>query len=175
MFYIKKIVISSLNKSGVKVVSSIDLKAGLNIIHGPSNTGKTLILDCIDLMLGGEAKRLYKKELGIRSISMLLDADGAEISMTRELGTNDVTVLSGYAPVESGTYTTGNATLAGRAGQLLQRPNPKASWLALRRRLCRRSPDRHEGYQGRISTAAGRLQGRENRHGHHQVRFPVCE
>ena len=110
MFYIKKIVISSLNKSGVKVVSSIDLKAGLNIIHGPSNTGKTLILDCIDFMLGGEAKRLYKKELGIRSISMLLDASGAEINMTRELGTNEVTVLSGYASVESGTYTTGNRT-----------------------------------------------------------------
>ena len=110
MFYIKKIVISSLNKDDVKVVSTVNLKAGLNIIHGPSNTGKTLILDCIDFMLGGEAKRLYKKELGIRTISMSLDADGAEINMTRELGTNDVTVLSEYTPVDSGTYTTGSRT-----------------------------------------------------------------
>ena len=110
MFYIKKIVISSLNKDDVKVVSTVNLKAGLNIIHGPSNTGKTLILDCIDFMLGGEAKRLDKKELGIRTISMSLDADGAEINMTRELGTNDVTVLSEYTPVDSGTYTTGSRT-----------------------------------------------------------------
>lgn len=110
MFYIKKIVISSLNESGVKVVSAVALKSGLNIIHGPSNTGKTLILDCIDYMLGGEAKRLYKKELQIKSVTMQLDVDGAEITMTRELGTNDVTVLSHFDPVGSGAYTTGNKT-----------------------------------------------------------------
>ena len=53
MYYIKKFVISSKNEDGEKVVSAVDLAPGLNIIYGPSNTGKTLILDCVDFMLGG--------------------------------------------------------------------------------------------------------------------------
>ena len=45
MYYIKKILISGQNEDGEKVISTLDLAPGLNIIYGPSNTGKTLVSD----------------------------------------------------------------------------------------------------------------------------------
>ena len=49
MFYIKKITIIS--DSDTK--SEIILKNGLNIIYGPSNTGKSLVYECVDFIFGG--------------------------------------------------------------------------------------------------------------------------
>ena len=85
MYYIKKIIITSEGKDGEIVKSELNFKPGLNIVYGPSNTGKTHVLDCIDFMLGGDAKRLYKKELKIKAVSMFIDSDGAELTMYREL------------------------------------------------------------------------------------------
>lgn len=81
MYYIEKILISGQNEDGEKVISTLDLAPGLNIIYGPSNTGKTLVLDCVDFMLGGEARRLYKPALRIMAVTMYLDVDGAEVSI----------------------------------------------------------------------------------------------
>lgn len=46
MFYIKWIKITANQKE-----SRIDFAPGLNIIYGPSNTGKSMVLDCIDYMM----------------------------------------------------------------------------------------------------------------------------
>ncbi len=113
MYYIKKFIISSKNKDGEKVVSTLDLAPGLNIVYGPSNTGKTLVLDCVDFMLGGEARRLYKPALRITAITMHLDVDGAEVSLYRELDDakkNDIAVVSKAPGIDSGTYTVGAKT-----------------------------------------------------------------
>ena len=113
MYYIKKFVISSKNEDGEKVVSAVDLAPGLNIIYGPSNTGKTLILDCVDFMLGGDARRLYKPALRITAVTMFLDVDGAELSMYRELDEakkNDIIVVSKAPGIDTGTYTVGTKT-----------------------------------------------------------------
>ncbi len=113
MYYIKKFVISSKNKDGEKVVSTLDLAPGLNIVYGPSNTGKTLVLDCVDFMLGGDARRLYKPALRITAITMHLDVDGAEVSLYRELDDakkNDIVVVSKAPGIDSGTYTVGAKT-----------------------------------------------------------------
>lgn len=110
MFYIKRINISSRDKAGDKVVSSLDLKPGLNIVYGPSNTGKTLVLDCIDFMLGGEARRLYKKELDITAVSLLIESDGCELVLYRELDektNSDIIVSGNISEIDSGTYTVG--------------------------------------------------------------------
>ena len=113
MYYIKKIKIVSLNKEDEKVTSTVDLKPGLNIIYGPSNTGKTNILDCVDFMLGGDARRLYKKELRIVSVSMVIYFKGADLILYRELADekkSDI-IVSGRAPgIETGTYTVGTKT-----------------------------------------------------------------
>ena len=61
MYYLKKIMITSEGKDGEKVKSELPLKPGLNIVYGPSNTGKTHVLDCIDFMLGGTRRDYTKK------------------------------------------------------------------------------------------------------------------
>ena len=113
MYYIKKFIISSRKEDGEKVFSTLDLAPGLNIIYGPSNTGKTLILDCVDFMLGGDARRLYKPALRIMAVTMYLDVDGTEVSMYRELDEakrNDIIVVSKAPGIDTGTYTVGAKT-----------------------------------------------------------------
>ena len=46
-FYITKVTA----KGSGKQDSSVDLRPGLNIIQGRSNTGKTCIIKCIDFLL----------------------------------------------------------------------------------------------------------------------------
>ena len=43
-FFIKSLIISGENKR----TSTLNFDEGLNIIYGPSNTGKTYVLKCID-------------------------------------------------------------------------------------------------------------------------------
>ena len=109
MYYIKRFIIASKTESGERIGSTLDLAPGLNIVYGPSNTGKTLILDCVDFMLGGEARRLYKPALRIYAVTMILDVDGAEVSLYRELDEkkNDIIVISKAPGIEGGTYTVG--------------------------------------------------------------------
>ena len=47
-FYIEKLMVSG----GGHHASIIDFKPGLNFILGPSNTGKSLVMDCLDYMFG---------------------------------------------------------------------------------------------------------------------------
>ena len=112
MYYIKRFVIASKTESGERIGSTLDLAPGLNIVYGPSNTGKTLILDCVDFMLGGEARRLYKPALRIYAVTMILDVDGVEVSLYRELDEkkNDIIVISKAPGIEGGTYTVGAKT-----------------------------------------------------------------
>lgn len=47
-FYIDKLTVSG----GGHKTSTIDFKPGLNFILGPSNTGKSLVMDCLDYVFG---------------------------------------------------------------------------------------------------------------------------
>ena len=113
MYYIKEIKIASEGEDQEKIISTLNLKPGLNIVHGPSNTGKTHVLDCVDFMLGGDAKRLYKKELRIKAVTFIIDSEGQELMMTRQLddeNKSDVSVSSHIDGIESGTYTVNGKT-----------------------------------------------------------------
>ena len=49
-FYVKEI-----RATGDGVEDSfVEFQPGVNIIHGPSNTGKTYVVMCIDYMLGAD-------------------------------------------------------------------------------------------------------------------------
>ncbi len=49
-YYIKQI-----TATGEKVgVSEISFQDGVNIVYGPSNSGKSYIIKCINFMFGGE-------------------------------------------------------------------------------------------------------------------------
>ena len=112
MYYIKKISISSVGKNEEPVVSKVDLQPGLNIVYGPSNTGKSLVLDCIDFMLGGEPRRLSNPKLRIKAVGMSIDFNGKEVYLTRKLyeDPSDIIVTSQTPEIEVGTYTVNGRT-----------------------------------------------------------------
>lgn len=64
MYFIKKIRIITENNT----VSELPLDSGVNIIYGPSNTGKSLICECIDFLFGGDARKLKKPVLKVKSV-----------------------------------------------------------------------------------------------------------
>ncbi|MDD3034082.1 MAG: hypothetical protein PHT25_05755 [Bacteroidales bacterium] len=104
MFYIKKISLLT----GANVISTLDLEPGLNIIYGESNTGKSLIVDCIDYMFGATEHR-FDAKLQIKQITMILDVDGKNLTMRREIDSNDFEVSSSVDYIDSDTYKAGNA------------------------------------------------------------------
>ena len=114
MYYIKEIKLLS----DVDTTSVLSLENGLNIVYGPSNTGKSLILDCIDFMFGGEARRLYKKELKLRNVAIRIVHDGKEISLSRalykknkkgEVKPNNIIVIIGDEKY-TGSFSTGKGS-----------------------------------------------------------------
>ena len=104
MFYIKRITLVT----GNGIQSSVEFDAGLNIIYGESNTGKSLIVDCIDYMFGATEHR-FEPKLDLKEIRMLLDVDGNSLTMARKIDSNDVEVSSLVPDIDSDTYKTGNA------------------------------------------------------------------
>lgn len=114
MYYIKNIMITTTNG----IASVLPLENGLNIIYGPSNTGKSLVLDCIDFLMGSKGrneknrneesisyKRLSKPELKISSISLCIDSNGKELQLTRNIDSAEINVVSDVTAISSGTYS----------------------------------------------------------------------
>jgi hypothetical protein len=85
----------------------LELDSGLNIIYGESNTGKSLIVDCIDYMFGAKDHR-FDSKLQIKQITLVLDVDGQNLTMRREIDSNDFAVSSSVNYINSGTYKIGN-------------------------------------------------------------------
>ena len=104
MFYIKKISLLT----GTNVISVLDLEPGLNIIYGESNTGKSLIVDCIDYMFGATEHR-FDAKLQVKQITLVLDVDGKNLTMRREIDSNDFEVSSSVYYIDSDIYKAGNA------------------------------------------------------------------
>jgi len=67
--------------------ASIEFERGLNVVSGPSDTGKTFIAQCVDFMLGGSKppKRIPEAE-GYDTILLDIEAANAEVlSLRRSL------------------------------------------------------------------------------------------
>ena len=97
MFYIKKV-----GLVGELGDSSLDLSTGLNVVVGSSNTGKSIIVECIDYALGDKD---YNIELpGYDSVYVVLCHEGGDIKITRRLGVTNVEIESSNQLVPSGTY-----------------------------------------------------------------------
>ena len=88
-FFIEKIVASGAGKKE----STIVFKPGANIIYGPSNTGKTYIVKCIDFLFGSDADP-FDSSSGYDSISIYLKTRGGQVVMHRKLGSNKIDVSS---------------------------------------------------------------------------------
>ena len=100
MFYLKKFILTT-NK-GEKAY--VDFQPGLNIIHGPSNTGKSLVVDCVDFMYGGDPEKLIENPIGFKNVTLIVDVDGKPITLSRDIGSNDIEVSGNIDGIDNGTY-----------------------------------------------------------------------
>ena len=98
MFYIKWIKITANQKE-----SRIDFAPGLNIIYGPSNTGKSMVLDCIDYMMGAGTHR-FDVNLKVEKIQIGIDVNGEGLSISRDVNTKSFEVISHVDGIETSTY-----------------------------------------------------------------------
>ena len=100
-FYIEKIIVTGSGKTD----SIIELSNGVNIIYGPSNTGKTYIVKCIDYMCGSEREPI-DISTGYQYIKIIVRTQCGTITMSRKIGENKIEVSSNDNNVPSGKYAT---------------------------------------------------------------------
>lgn len=100
-FYIEKIIVTGSGKTD----SIIELSNGVNIIYGPSNTGKTYIVKCIDYMFGSEREPI-DISTGYQYIKIIVRTQCGTITMSRKIGENKIEVSSNDNNVSSGKYAT---------------------------------------------------------------------
>lgn len=100
-FYIEKIIVTGSGKTD----SIVELSNGVNIIYGPSNTGKTYIVKCIDYMFGSEREPI-DISTGYQNIKIIVRTQCGTITMSRKIGENKIEVSSNDNNVPSGKYAT---------------------------------------------------------------------
>jgi hypothetical protein len=105
-FYIEKIRISGDGKE----TSVVDLKEGLNIICGPSNTGKSYIIEIIDFLFGS-SRVPFDKNLGYNTFEMVIKTARGQITVRRQLDVRKINVYSSDSLIKSGDYGTTNGKL----------------------------------------------------------------
>ena len=84
---------------------SFYIENGVNIIYGPSNTGKTYIVKCIDYMFGSEREPI-DISTGYQYIKIIVRTQCGTITMSRKIGENKMEVSSNDNNVPSGKYAT---------------------------------------------------------------------
>lgn len=98
-FYIEKLIVSGQGKED----SVIEFTQGVNIIYGPSNTGKTYIVKCIDFLFGSKNEPI-DSSTGYEFIKLIIKTSGGSITLTRRIDENKIEVSSTDDRVESGKY-----------------------------------------------------------------------
>lgn len=103
-FFIKSI--KSISNSGKE--SKVDFVDGFNLVHGPSNTGKTLILKSIDFLFGAEKIEGLTNQ---KYLEMEIDCKPGIVRLRRNIEENKskVQVTSNVDGIDSGDYSTGHA------------------------------------------------------------------
>lgn len=98
-FFIKKLIISGAGKTD----STIELSRGCNIIYGPSNTGKTYIVKCINYLFGSDENPI-DATIGYDCITLIIETVNGLIKLSRKLNKKKIEVTSTDSNIESGTY-----------------------------------------------------------------------
>lgn len=98
MFFIKRLIIETVDS-----VSYIKFTSGVNIITGPSNTGKSLVLNCIDYMMGARRHR-FDDNFNMKKIQLELDVDGKILSISRKIDSSKFYVEGNVPDIEEGIY-----------------------------------------------------------------------
>lgn len=76
--------------------ASITFNKGLNLVSGPSNTGKSYIFDCINYMLGGSEKpEKFKENKGYTKALLEIESEKKILTLERELTGGDFKLYQG--------------------------------------------------------------------------------
>ena len=107
-FFLEKLVVSGREKEP----STVKFSDGLNFIVGPSNTGKSYIIECIDYLFGFEPKKnkpfRFDPELGYDHFKLITRTPNGTVIFERRLGENKI-ALSGTDPnYDYRTYSLGH-------------------------------------------------------------------
>ncbi len=97
-FWIKKLIVHGLNSD-----TELEFSNGLNIVHGPSNTGKTYILKCIDYCLGAK-KAPFNPQGKYTDIELEIQTDDGLVIINRTFFKDKVLINSSNPNIESGEY-----------------------------------------------------------------------
>ncbi len=105
-FYIEKLVVSG----GGHKASVIDFRPGLNFVLGPSNTGKSLVMDCMDYVFGFTPKKnrpskIVDNSYGYDRIALHLATDRGTVVLERKIGDSKISVNGTDPTVEHGSYS----------------------------------------------------------------------
>lgn len=108
-FYIDKLIVSG----GGHTTTVIDFKPGLNFILGPSNTGKSLVMDCLDYAFGFTPKKnrpskIVDNNYGYERIALHLVTDNGTVILERKIGDTKIAVSGTDPTVDHGTYSVGH-------------------------------------------------------------------
>ena len=72
-FFVKDITVSGSTQN--VAVSKIEFEDGVNIVHGPSNTGKSYILGCLNFMFGGKDTPFSKADTNYDVVAITFVSD----------------------------------------------------------------------------------------------------
>lgn len=102
-FYISKLIVSGSGFSD----STIEFRDGVNIIYGPSNTGKTYVIRCIDYLFGSDRIPIGE-ESGYDTIEInICRREGGACVIRRKLNEKKVTVTNSSIDfIKDGDYKT---------------------------------------------------------------------
>ena len=108
-FYIDKLTVSG----GGHKTTVIDFKPGLNFILGPSNTGKSLMMDCLDYAFGFTPKKnrpskIVDNNYGYERIAIHLITGNGTVILERKIGDTKIAVSGTDPTVDHGTYSVGH-------------------------------------------------------------------
>lgn len=109
-FYIEKMVVSGAGHKD----SIISFGLGLNLIIGPSNTGKSLVVDCIDYVFGFTPKpdhpsKIVDNNNGYEKITLHLRTASGTVILERKIGDTKISVSGSDNTFEHDTYSTSNS------------------------------------------------------------------
>ena len=86
MFKIKEIKLVQNNND----VSEITLNDGFNVIYGPSNTGKSVILDCVDFVFGSD--KAVNPHFNAKEIKLKVECEQGYAILSRSVGKKTLVV-----------------------------------------------------------------------------------
>lgn len=108
-FYIDKLIVSGGNHKS----SVIDFNVGLNLIVGPSNTGKSLVMDCIDYAFGFTPKvsrpsKIVDNNNGYEVVTLHLKTASGTVILERKIADTKITVSGTDPSIEHDSYSVGS-------------------------------------------------------------------